>query len=394
MNITLTQMLNLVGKLDDSQGQDTASSRFRSALKENVTEVGPVRDYIEECLRNTGTQYNRALQDLVNFLGYFLEFDVTFGRYQGVQGEIGFDGHWKSPSGFHLVVEVKTTEVYSVKASTLVGYVDELISSGQIPDWDHALGVYVLGRPDPDIRQIENSIVAEKRTGQLRIISVESLLSLAEMMTQFDIAHTDILGVLRPAGPRIDPLIDLMTRLVAEKGSQDAEECITLGASGTEEKQDTLPTPAKDSETAYWLTPVKSTDQETAEACIERLVGAEHVYAFGDKTPGRKGIKPDDWICFYASGKGVVAHARVTSSPKKEPHPKVMDSERYPWTFLLDRAELYLDNPVVLDASARIELDAFKSRDPKNPWSWFVQSTHPITRNDFGLLTRGEPGND
>ncbi len=32
MNITLTQMLNLMGKLDDSQGQDTASCRFRSAL--------------------------------------------------------------------------------------------------------------------------------------------------------------------------------------------------------------------------------------------------------------------------------------------------------------------------------------------------------------------------
>ena len=394
MNITLTQMLNLVGKLDDSQGQDTASCRFRSALKDNVKEVGPVRDYIEECLRNTGTQYNRALQDLVNFLGYFLEFDVAFGRYQGVQGGIGFDGHWKSPTGFHLVVEVKTTEVYSVKASTLVGYVDELISSGQIPDWDHALGVYVLGRPDPDIRQIENSIVAEKRTGQLRIISVESLLSLAEMMTQFDIAHTDILGVLRPAGPRIDSLIDLMTRLVAQKGSQDAEECVPPIPPNKGQQEDTLTTVPREPETTCWLTPVKSTDQETAEDCIERLVGEEHLYAFGEKTPGRKGIKPNDWICFYASGTGVVAHARVTSSPKKEPHPKVRDSERYPWTFSLDGAELYLSKPVVLDATARSQLDAFKSRDPNNPWSWFVQSTHPITKNDFGLLTRREAENE
>ncbi len=390
MNITLTQMLNLVGKLDDSQGEDTASHRFRAALKENVKEVGPVRDYIEECLRNAGTQYSKALQDLVNFLGDFLGFEVTFGRYQGIQGEIGFDGHWKSPTGFHLVIEVKTTDVYSVKTSTLFGYVNELISNRQIPDLDHALGVYVLGRPTPEIRQIENSIVVEKRMGQLRIISVESLISLAEMMTQFDIAHKDILDVLRPAGPRIDPLIDLMTRLVAQKGSQDAEECVPPIPPDKGQQQDTLTTEPREPETTCWLTPVKSTDQESAEACIERLVGAEHVYAFGEKTPGRKGIKPDDWICFYASGKGIVAHARVTSNPKKEPHPKVRDSERYPWTFSLDSAELYLDNPVVLDASARIELDAFKSRDPNNPWSWFVQSTHPITKNDFSLLTRGE----
>ena len=272
---------------------------------------------------------------------------------------------------------------------------DELISSGQIPDWDHALGLYVLGRPDPDIGQIENSIVAEKRMGQLRIISVESLLSLAEMMTSFDIAHTDILGVLRPAGPRIDPLIDLMTGLVTQKESQDVVEKAPFGTSEPEEKQDILTGKAQEAEaTTYWLTPVRSTEQETAEACVEKLVGKEHIYAFGEKTPGRKGIKPNDWICFYASGKGVVAHARVTSSPKKEPHSKVTNPERYPWTFSLDKARLYLSNPVVLDAAARNQLDAFKSRDPNNPWSWFVQATHPITKKDFGLLTRREAADD
>ena len=93
MSITLNQILALVGKLDDSPGTDTPRERFRHFLKENVNEVGQVRDYIEECLRTSGDQYNRALQDLVNYLGRLLEFEVTFGRYQGVQGQIGFDGH-------------------------------------------------------------------------------------------------------------------------------------------------------------------------------------------------------------------------------------------------------------------------------------------------------------
>lgn len=100
MSIALKEILGLVGKLDDTPGDETSRERFRRFLKENITEVGQIRDYIEECLRNSGDQYNRALQDLVNYLGHFLGFEVTFGRYHGVQNKIGFDGLWKSPTPF------------------------------------------------------------------------------------------------------------------------------------------------------------------------------------------------------------------------------------------------------------------------------------------------------
>ena len=42
---------------------------------------------------------------------------------------LGLDGHWQSPSGFHLIVEVKTSETYAIKTATLTGYVDTLISA-------------------------------------------------------------------------------------------------------------------------------------------------------------------------------------------------------------------------------------------------------------------------
>jgi hypothetical protein len=92
---------------------------------------------------------------------------VTFGRYQGVQGQIGFDGHWESPSGFHLIIEVKTSETYPIRTATLTGYIDALISARQIADWDHALGLYVVGRPNPEIHQLDHAIIAERRTHQL-----------------------------------------------------------------------------------------------------------------------------------------------------------------------------------------------------------------------------------
>ena len=379
MSITLNQILALVGKLDDSPGDDTPRERFRRFLKENVNEVGQVRDYIEECLRISGDQYNRVLQDLVNYLGHFLEFEVTFGRYHGVQGQIGFDGHWKSPTGFHIVVEAKTTEVYAIKASTLVGYVNELISEKEIPNWDNALGLYVVGRPDPEIRQLENAILAEKRTHQLRLISVESLLSLAEMMNEYDVSHQDILAVFRPSGPTIDPVVDLMTRLVAQRQTEELpeEEAIPLK-------------PSEESEVAYWLTPVKSDEEQTAEEVIQTLVGQEQIYAFGERTPGRRHLKPKDWICFYATGKGVVAHANVLTKPEKKPHKKVRHPERYPWVFSLETAKLYLDEPIIIDATVRNQLDVFRDRDPNKSWAWFVQATRRISQHDFEILIQHE----
>ncbi len=209
MSITLQQILALTGKLDDTPGLETPRERFRRFIHDNVTNVGEVRDYIEECLRTSGDQYSRALQDLVNHVRHFWGFTVTFGRYQGVRGQVGFDGHWQSPSGFDLVIEVKTSETYAIRTATLTNYVDTLISGRQIPDWDHALGLYVVGRPDPDIHQLENAITAERRPHQLRIISVESLLSLAELMNEYDVSHHDTLSVLRPSRPTIDPIVDL-----------------------------------------------------------------------------------------------------------------------------------------------------------------------------------------
>jgi len=97
MSVNLGEILDLVGPLDDSVGNETPRERFRRFISKSLTEVGQIRDCVEECLRKTGDQYNRALQDLVNHIGSFLGFAVTFGRYRGVHGEIGFDGLGNRP---------------------------------------------------------------------------------------------------------------------------------------------------------------------------------------------------------------------------------------------------------------------------------------------------------
>ncbi len=305
-------------------------------------------------------------------------FEVTFGRYHGIQGKIGFDGLWKSPTRFFIVVEVKTTDIYAIKTATLIGYVDALISEKEISDWDHALGLYVIGRPDAELRQLENAILAEKRTHQLRIISVESLLSLAELFNEYDVSHEDILAVLRPSGTTVDPVGDLMARLVAQRQVEEETK------EETTEKEEIT-----EAERQYWLTPVKSEEEQTAEDCIQSLVGEEKIYAFGERTPGRRHLKQGDYICFYSTGKGVIAHAQIASRPERKEHPKVRHTERYPWVFRVKDVHLYLENPVVIDAALRSKLDAFKNRELNKAWAWFVQATRKITESDFKVLTGG-----
>ena len=121
------------------------------------------------------------------------------------------------------------------------------------------------------------------------------------------------LAVIRPSGPVVDQVIDLMARLVAQ--------CQADGKN------------IEGVERSYWLTPVKSDGEETADECIQHLAGEGKVYAFGERTPGRRHIKPGDYICFYSAGKGVVAHTQIASQPEHKKHPRVRHSERYPWVF-------------------------------------------------------------
>jgi hypothetical protein len=330
----------------------------------------------------------QALQDLVNFIGQFLGFEVAFGRYRGVTNEIGFDGLWKSPTGLTIVVEVKTSDAYAIKTATLVGYVDELISTKRISDWRFALGLYIMGRPDPEIKQLQNAITAEHRMHQLRTISVESLLSLAELMADYDITHEDVLAILRPSEPAADSFIQMLIRLAAGGQPQIAHAAVIAWDTAVREHDANKQKNIQPAEPAFWLTPVKDHENETAQECVEKLVGRFHQYAFGTRTPGRKHLKPGDWICFYANGAGVVAHACVATMPENKPSPHVLEPERYSYTFEVKAAHIYTKNPVVLDAALRSKLAAFEGRDPDKPWAWYVQGTHKVSEADFQLLTR------
>ena len=149
------------------------------------------------------------------------------------------------------------------------------------------------------------------------------------------------------------------------------------------EKQQALPPDA-----VCWLTPVRSDEKQSAEQIIQSLVGDEGIYALAGKTSGRKNLRPGHFICFYAVGKGVIADAQVASKPEMKTHPRVGRSEERRWLFHLKEPHLYLNNPIVINARLRSQLNAFKNRDPAGSWGWLVRTTRTISVHDFKCLTR------
>lgn len=215
--IELETLLRLVGGLNDSNEPGSASTRFREYLQENIQQADDVKAYVSDALTQSGDQFNKALQDLINHIGRLLGFTVMYGRYRGVRGEIGFDGLWQSPTGWFVVVETKTTDVYTVKTATLLGYINDLVSEGKIPNPNNALGLYVYGRFDAQTSQLENAISIEGRRERLRVVSVEALLNLLELQQEYELGHDTILGLLLPAPVRVDALVNLIFDIVAQE---------------------------------------------------------------------------------------------------------------------------------------------------------------------------------
>jgi hypothetical protein len=393
--IDLFTLLRLVGPLDDSADPNSASARFRAYLQENVRDAGDLRAYVDAALSTSGDQYNKALQDLVNHIGSLLGFTVEFGRYRGVAGEIGFDGFWTSATGWMMVVEVKTTDVYSVKTSTLLGYINDLISAGRIKKPDQALGLYVYGRFDVKTSQLEKAIVAEKRQEQLRVSSVDALLNLLELKQEYELDHEMVVQLMLPFAVRMDTIVDLIFDITSQELRVAAEEPPVVQQTklvAVKEKQ--VDYPGEEGQINYYLLP--AADSEDGTPVLDNL---HHwldrgMWGLGQRTGYRKAFRPGDRLCFYAARIGVVAECTAASAAfeldrKQSPKPKL----DVPYGIRLKAPRWFEDAPIALKTDVRAELSAFQGRDLSKGWAWFVQGTSKLTPDDFALLT-GKGGSD
>lgn len=222
---------------DDSD----CSSELRQYLRAVSTDL--LADYAHECLEHSFADSGLFLQDVVNELGRRLEFDVSNGRYRGIQGAVGFDGIWNIPSGPSIVVEVKTTDTYNVSLDRISGYRQKLVESDVLDKTASVL--FVVGRKDTGA--LEAQIRGSRHAWDMRVVGVDSLIKLVRVKEKSseDTTVNQIRELLRPFEyTRVDRILDVVfsaaNDVIHDEQSIDSEEP-TEHVQGESSSQDRTP---------------------------------------------------------------------------------------------------------------------------------------------------------
>jgi hypothetical protein len=238
---TIEQVVSTAGN-----GKLLDNSECATELRQYLSQVSSEKlsEYADYCLITKFDNNGKILQDVVNEFGRRLDYDVTNGRYQGSHNSIGNDGLWLSPEGHHLVVEVKTTDAYSISVDTIAKYRKSLRDLQEINEENSML--LVVGRYDTG--QLEAQVRGSRHAWDMRLISVDSLVKLVNLKekTEDEGTSTKIRSILVPMEyTRLDGLIEVMfttakdveSVLESEKPKQEISEK-TAGEKGTWEFTD------------------------------------------------------------------------------------------------------------------------------------------------------------
>ena len=177
---TLAQIITFAGngKLRDN---NETSREVREFL--GYVQLPEIRKFAEECLASSRSDFSeggRALQDIVNQIGGRLGFKVEYGRYhRGSQSVPGHDGVWGLSDGRAIVVEVKTEARFGFNLGRLAGYRRRLLEERPGLSDDAVSVLLVIGRGDTD--DLESQIRGSRHAWDMRIISVDALLQIAEI---------------------------------------------------------------------------------------------------------------------------------------------------------------------------------------------------------------------
>ena len=149
------------GRLGDGS---VASREFREYLALVPSEV--LASYAGECLAEKKfSESGFALQDVVNQLGRRLGFEVEDGRYRGSVSSLGYDGLWKSPTGHHIVVEVKSSATFKIDLDNIAGFRRGLMREGRVNEENSSILIIVGSE---DTRELEAQIRGSRHAWDIR----------------------------------------------------------------------------------------------------------------------------------------------------------------------------------------------------------------------------------
>lgn len=233
--MSVDRIVNLAGN-GELTDRSECSAEFRAFLTE--VEATDLARFVTECLergegglRKSRRGFNNSgyvLQDLVNEIGRRLDYTVDDGIYAGRTGTIGYDGIWRDGSGAALIIEVKTTDAYSIALDTVDGYRRRLVVDGVVEEGSSVL--FVVGRDDTGA--LEAQIRGSPHAWTMRMIGAASLVRLLHVKVNAEAPNVvdRIRSVLRPIEyTRVDRIVDLLFDVRA-----DADEAEDAPRDGTE----------------------------------------------------------------------------------------------------------------------------------------------------------------
>lgn len=220
LKMNLEAIIRIAG--DDGQLRDgnSTSIEFRQFLTEVESEK--LAEYATYCLESGFQGSGQVLQDVINEIGRRLGFKAENGRYQGVRNEIGYDGIWRNEKE-SLLIEVKTTDAYTIKLDVVAKYRDRLVEAERVPKDTPIL--LVIGRNDTE--SLEAQVRGSKHAWSMRIIGIDALLKLMEVnLSSLGNEVTEkIHTILRPFEyTRIDKIVDVVFTATEDKNQEIDED--------------------------------------------------------------------------------------------------------------------------------------------------------------------------
>lgn len=273
MKVDLDQILALSGDLAEEGARD----RFRRFLLDSAKDSDSIREIAAAASKEQDRQHRLALGDLVWCLGVHLGFEPA----------LSFGGVWISPTGVHVLLEM-VAEGEAPEIASILGRAESLVSAttptaapkaeesaggaevtakgeavGDLEGGEEgeeelsAFGLLIVD--DDEILRVEDAIIDEDDEGQVRAISISALLALSKIARDYHLTHEDVLLFLLTSGPSVDPLIDLISRVI----SQCEADTPTL------------------EEIAQILGPLGRGGESTPQEALQGLIDQSQFYAFG-----------------------------------------------------------------------------------------------------------------
>ena len=390
MSFALQEILTLVGRLDDGPGFDTPRERFRRFLTERLTDVAGVRALLAQCQQGLGDQPGRARHDLIVLLGVFLGFEVSFGGYEPPAGPPHLSGHWRSRRRARIVLDVRSEQTAGADVDELSRMVADLAAKTP-PDLDEQWIGLCVTTPFYAARRHLESLLAQRPSSDIRCVSVESLLWLADMMSADRLTHTDVLRLLT-SGPDSDFTIDLMRRMSTGSVSLPPEsrepgrpprplqpESESTGHLSIVDRVD-----HRGRETDFWLASLVADETSSPEQLLDFVIRGRQVLGVSDSGPFPMPVHEGDWVCFYIAGTGIAGHAQFAGLIP-DATTVIRDAGRFTAVFQLKNVSIY-------ETPNRVSIESIGLQIPgRMPYDDGAVLA-PISRRDYETLTLGNSG--